>query len=98
MNKTIRIKLQLEIDRDGDGYHAYCPALKGFHVGGQTEAEAILAATDAARAYISSILKHGDPLPVGCNVSEVRPSFFERVKALGPSRQHLVTTEVSCAA
>jgi predicted RNase H-like HicB family nuclease len=98
MIKLIKIKLQLEIERDDDGFHVYCIALKGLHVDGATEMEAIESATMAANAYIASLIKHDEPLPVGCNVSEFRMPFLARIKSLMPRRTHLITTEVACAA
>ena len=53
------------IEPDGDGYHAYCPALKGLHTMGETRDEAIANAKDAVVAYLLSLTKHDDPIPVG---------------------------------
>ena len=58
-----RVKLAIELEPDGEGFHAYCHALKGLHVQGDTEQEAIAAFREAACAYIVSLIKHGDPLP-----------------------------------
>jgi len=60
----IGFKVEICVEPDGDGFHAYCPALKGLHTCGDTEPEALAHAVDAAKAYIQSILKHGDPLPI----------------------------------
>lgn len=98
MIKLIKIKLQLEIERDGDKFHAYCPALKGLHVDGDTEKETIEAAHDAASAYILSLIEHNDPLPVGCNVNEFQANLFNRIWKSLFGRRHSITTEVTCAA
>lgn len=99
MSNIIKIKIQLEVERDGDTYHAFCLALKGLHVDGATEHEAIETAKEAACAYLVSLMRHGEPLPVGCNVSEVpAPSMLDRIKnLLATTRHHSVTAEVSCA-
>ena len=61
----LTLKITLIVEPDGPGYHAYCPALDGLHVGGDTEEEAVENATDAVKVYLASLAQHGDPLPVG---------------------------------
>ncbi len=61
---VLRFKIELVIEPDGDGFHVYAPALKGMHVGGDTEEEALQNAEDAALAYLRSLIKHGDPIPL----------------------------------
>jgi predicted RNase H-like HicB family nuclease len=68
MIENLAIQLGVIIEPDGDSFHAYCPALKGLHSSGDTEEEALQNARDAAMAYLRSLIKHGDPLPVGCVV------------------------------
>ena len=41
MSAKVRFTVELVVEPDDDGYHAFCPALKGLHVAGQTEEEAI---------------------------------------------------------
>lgn len=53
------------VEPDDDGYHAFSPALKGLHTWGATEAEAVENAKDAALAYLESLIKHHEPIPVG---------------------------------
>ena len=55
---------QIEIEPDGDGFHAFCRELPGLHVPGESQAEAIMNATDAVEAYIASLTKHGEPVPL----------------------------------
>jgi len=64
-NIASRFIIQIEIERDGEEFHAYCPALKGLHTCGSTEEEALKNAKDAAIAYLQSLIKHGDPIPIG---------------------------------
>lgn len=61
----ISVRLEIIVEPDGNEYHAYCPALKGLHTCGLTKEEALKHAENAAIAYIESLLKHGEPLPVG---------------------------------
>lgn len=68
--RQIQFTIQVVVEPDDDGYHAYCPALKGFHVGGETEAEALENAKDAAIAYVCSLIKHGEPIPVGVTIAD----------------------------
>lgn len=65
---TIEFQVEVVIEPDDDGFHAFCPALKGLHTYGDTEEEAIDHVRDAATAYITSCIKHGDPIPIGVQV------------------------------
>jgi predicted RNase H-like HicB family nuclease len=61
---SIEFRIDIIIEPDEGSFHAYCPALKGLHVGGDTEEEALQNARDAATAYLESLIKHGDPIPL----------------------------------
>ena len=61
----IGFRLEIVVEPDDNGFRAYCPALKGLHTCGDTEEEALSNASDAAEAYLRSLIKHGDPIPVG---------------------------------
>jgi predicted RNase H-like HicB family nuclease len=63
--KQIEFQVEIIVEPDGDEYHAYCPVLKGLHACGETVDEALSNARDAATAYIESLIKHDDPIPVG---------------------------------
>lgn len=56
---TIDSSIEIAVEPDESGFHAYCPALKGLHVSGSTEKEALQNAKDAATAYLESLIKHG---------------------------------------
>lgn len=56
------------IEQDEDVYHAYCPALKGCHTWGKTVAEAYANIQEAIQAYVESLLKSGESVPVGKDV------------------------------
>lgn len=68
---VIEFTVQIFIEPDEDGFHAFCPALKGLHVGGRTEEEAIQNAGDAAIIYLKSLIRHGEPIPVGVTTEVV---------------------------
>ena len=53
----------LEREEDG-GYHAFCPVLKGCHTQGDTLEEALANAREAIEAYLESLQKHGEAVPV----------------------------------
>lgn len=46
------------VEPDGDGFHAFCPALPGCHTYGETQEEALTNLEDAATAYIRSLVDH----------------------------------------
>ncbi len=48
-----------------DGCYAYAPALKGLHVGGETEEEVLAIARDGIIWYLESMIEHGEPFPEG---------------------------------
>lgn len=60
-----KFKVQVIIEPDGNGFHAYCPALKGLHTLGETVEETKKNAKNAVIAYIESLIDEGDPIPVG---------------------------------
>ena len=61
----VEVTIEIVVEPDGDGFHAYCPALKGLHTCGETEQEALNNASDAIIAYLHSLIKHSEPIPVG---------------------------------
>ena len=67
---TIEFKIDIVIEPDDDGFHAYCPALKGLHTSGDTKEAALENARYSAIAYLESLIKHNDPIPVGITVKK----------------------------
>lgn len=61
----LRISIQFFVEPDDGGFHAFSPLLKGLHVDGATEDEAARNFIDAAPAYLTSVLQHDEPLPIG---------------------------------
>jgi predicted RNase H-like HicB family nuclease len=62
---AVTIQVSICVEKDERGFHAFNPALKGLHADGLSEEEAIREFLAAVPAYIESLLKHGDPLPLG---------------------------------
>lgn len=67
--QPIAFHLTIITEPDGEGFYAHAPALKGLHTCGATEEKALRNAVDAAIAYLESLLKHGDPIPIGPDLS-----------------------------
>ena len=91
----IGFKIEVAVEPDEVGFHAYCPALRGLHTCGDTEEEAIQNAKDAAKAYLESLIKHNDPIPVGIimheEIEETSPSAIKGV------RRYTEDLTVACA-
>lgn len=60
-----KFRVQVIIEPDADGFHAYCPTLKGLHVGGDTREEALKNAKDAVIVYLRAFIKHNHSIPIG---------------------------------
>lgn len=58
----MKYRILIEIDEDGI-YTAICPSLPGCISDGKTRQEAITNIKDAMKGYISSLEKHGEPVP-----------------------------------
>ncbi len=57
------------IEPDGDGFYAYAPALKGLHMDGNTKQEALDNAIVGIHMYLDSLVRHGEPFPLGPHLS-----------------------------
>jgi predicted RNase H-like HicB family nuclease len=79
---TLEFRVNIVVERDGQSFHVYCPALKGLHAYGDTEEEAVKNGADAAVAYLESLIKHKEPIPVGIathqEVQEVAASVYPK--------------------
>ncbi|MCX5971317.1 MAG: type II toxin-antitoxin system HicB family antitoxin [Coprothermobacterota bacterium] len=72
---SLKVQVDFVIEPDEQGFHGFCPALKGLHVDGKTEAEVLSLAREAIQLYLSSLIRHGDPLPIGCAIqNQIEPS------------------------
>lgn len=89
----ILFRLEVVIEPDDGQYHAYCPALKGLHTCGDTVDEALEHAADAAAAYLASLIKHGEPIPLAVVTDE--PATERRPASKGGVTHH--TRELSVA-
>jgi predicted RNase H-like HicB family nuclease len=57
------VSLAFIVEPDGKQFHAYCPQLKGLHVDGRTEEEALDRAIEAAELYLQSLALHNESFP-----------------------------------
>ena len=56
-------KIACVIEKDEDGYYAYCPQLQGCYVQGATYEEALVNLQDAVKLHIEDRLSQNEPIP-----------------------------------
>lgn len=61
--------LPIVIEKDGDGYFAFCPALQGCYTQGRSYEEALKNIEDAIRLHIEDHLADGETIPTSEMVS-----------------------------
>lgn len=64
MKLPYKVELMPLSKEDGGGYLASIPLLKGCQSDGRTPDEAVRNLREARRAWFTSALKHGDPVPI----------------------------------
>jgi predicted RNase H-like HicB family nuclease len=57
------------IERDEDGYFAFCPELQGCYAQGDTYEEAVENIRDAIRLHIIDRLENGEEIPQSDSIS-----------------------------
>lgn len=93
--RIIGFRVEVKVEPDSVGFHAYCPALKGLHTCGDTEQEALQNAKDAAVAYLRTSIKNGDPIPIGVLIRE--DDEGPAAVSSGGMKSHTEDVAVSCA-
>lgn len=77
---TIEVSVPMKIERDGKGFVAYSPKLKGLVTCGDTIAETKQNARNACIAYVRSLIRHRDiqllELIVPKNAEVKNPSIY----------------------
>ncbi|OYD14624.1 HicB family protein [candidate division WOR-3 bacterium JGI_Cruoil_03_51_56] len=58
-----KYNLPIIIQKDKDGYFAYCPELQGCYTQGETYEEALVNLKDAIALHIQDRLKNGETIP-----------------------------------
>lgn len=61
--------LAVVIEKDSDGYFAYCPALQGCYTQGDSYEEILNNIQDAIRLHIEDRLANNEPIPTSEMVS-----------------------------
>lgn len=59
-----RFTFPVVIEKDGDGYFAYCPPLQGCYTQGDTYEEALANIEDAIRRHVEDRLARGEEIAV----------------------------------
>ncbi len=80
MPMKITYEIKVIVERDGPGFYAHCSALKGLHTYGDTKEQAFSNARDVAVAYLRSLIKHGDPIPLGVDEKRSIPERLPIIK------------------
>jgi len=77
--------IKIVVERDGDGFYAYCPGLSEVHTCGMTHEEAVQNARNAATAILRTKKRYKNLVKVGPNL----------VKVHIPSKQHMEDIETN---
>ena len=64
-----RFILPVVIEKDKDGYFAFCPDLQGCYTQGDSYEEVLSNIEDAIRLHIEDRLENGEPIPISEMVS-----------------------------
>jgi predicted RNase H-like HicB family nuclease len=64
-----RFILPVVIEKDKDGYFAFCPDLQGCYTQGDSYEEVLNNIGDAIRLHIEDRLENGEPIPISEMVS-----------------------------
>ncbi len=78
-SRELTLRIRVIVERDDDGYMAYCNELPGLAVEAQDMDDLKAHMKDAVEGYIESLLKHGDPIPIGVLENEEDHSVFSFV-------------------
>jgi predicted RNase H-like HicB family nuclease len=62
--KTLKFKVPIIVEFDTINYHSYSPALKGLHMDGETEKEALVNARKTAKDFLEIMIEDGIPIPL----------------------------------
>lgn len=64
-----KFTLPVVIEKDSEGYFAYCPPLQGCYTQGDTYEEALANIEDAIRLHIEDRLAKGESIPISEMIS-----------------------------
>ena len=63
-SKCLKFKVRIVVEKDDPGYHAYAPSLRGLHMPGDTQKEALNNAKEAAVLMLKTMIEDGDSIPI----------------------------------
>jgi len=100
MLRVVKIRIRIHIEPDDGRFYAYCPELKGVHAEGESQEDALDNARDAASAYIESLMKNGDSLPLCAQETPITVSslFGQLFRLLMPKKGTWRVEELSVGA
>ena len=64
-----KYRLSVVIEKDEDGYFAFCPEIQGCYTQGETYEETLENIRDAIRLHIEDMLDSGEEIPVAESIS-----------------------------
>lgn len=91
--RIIGFQVEVVVEPDSIGFHAYCLALKGLHTCGDTEEEALQNVRAAAIAYLQSLIKHGNSIPVGIAIQ----GQTDEISSITEHSHYTEDLKVACA-
>ncbi len=62
--KQLKFQVPIIVEVDTIGFHAHSPALKGLHMDGDTEQEALENARKTAKDFLKIMIQEGIPIPL----------------------------------
>jgi predicted RNase H-like HicB family nuclease len=75
--KQLRFSIPIVVKLDSVGFHSYSPALKGLHMDGESQKEALDNAIKAARDYLEILIEDGMPIPLSIFPAQISSQYFE---------------------
>jgi predicted RNase H-like HicB family nuclease len=82
--QILKFCVKIVVEEDTTGYHAYAPALKGLHMGGDTPDEALANAREAASLFLQVMIEDGDPIPIDV----IKPKVIRKI----PNHEGIVSS------
>ncbi len=65
----ITYKFSVVIEKDNDGYFAFCPELQGCYTQGETYEEVLVNIKDAIHLHVEDRIENGEEVPQADSVS-----------------------------
>lgn len=94
MLKTkIKFSINIYVEREPGGWHAFCPQLEGVHIDAKTQREAVALAAKAVVLQLQTMLKYGDSIPLNKFMqAEITPTKKPRIRRFNTD----ISVQVPC--